>query len=618
MDLTYNVDLNESQDFVFKDWMKLLDKFHQEVDASIDIIHQHKQEIQEMKKEIYDRISEGCYLYDDTRIVISAPEIIIGNVDKSGQLKPGGNKIILRGNQINLEGAGEDGTIQTKATHINQRAIDPGVDGMEGVVHDSARIDMQARSIGIDCNLSSGTYTRNLGENSINGISIHSDGQLKIDASVSHTEWTEGIQHKIEEADAAITPLQTQAAQLKVQLQAQVTDMEELLKQDFALSESDEVTSANMAALDALHLRVTDASIAFFHQIDEFLATLSSLAEQLRHKKALAEAKRTDTAEAFKESATGAHLMLNGERTELNSTDGDRQIHPTENTQITLNSQNITLKSTTEEGGNLENGLITVNAEQISIYTNDTRTDANGNTDSPTTGSLLLNSKQIAITAVDYEQKGEDPITEKCLTDSGNITIRAKDMIIDGTDTEGKAISTTVINSKIVALTTADFDKEKGEYKAITENGQIEMAAPNILIGNSAENWESQLVQIVSNQIVEGAKTSAEILQGQDNTILKLADDKVVLSATKENELYGKKIAVNGESSFSGKMTANSINVKSLDVSGKLKAPNLEAGTGAASGGSSATFSAKVNIQEQKHEKLKYEKGKKSKSKNKQ
>ena len=303
------------------------------------------------------------------------------------------------------------------------------------------------------------------------------------------------------------------------------------------------------------------------------------------------------------------------ERTELNSTDGDRQIHPTENTQITLNSQNITLKSTTEEGGNLENGLITVNAEQISIYTNDTRTDANGNTDSPTTGSLLLNSKQIAITAVDYEQKGEDPITEKCLTDSGNITIRAKDMIIDGTDTEGKAISTTVINSKIVALTTADFDKEKGEYKAITENGQIEMAAPNILIGNSAENWESQLVQIVSNQIVEGAKTSAEILQGQDNTILKLADDKVVLSATKENELYGKKIAVNGESSFSGKMTANSINVKSLDVSGKLKAPNLEAGTGAASGGSSATFSAKVNIQEQKHEKLKYEKGKKSKNK---
>ena len=615
MDLRYNIDLNESQDFVFKDWMNMLDKFHQEVNASIDIIHQHKQEIQEMKKEIYDRISEGCYLYDDTRIVISAPEIIIGNVDKSGQLKPGGNKIILRGNQINLEGAGEDGTIQTKATHINQRAIDPGVDGMEGIVHDSARIDMQARSIGIDSNQSSGAYTRDLGENSINGISIHSDGQLKIDASLSHKEWTEGIQQKIDKADTTITPLQVKAAELKGKLQAQVTDMEELLKQDFSLSESDEVTSANMAALDALHLRVTDASIAFFHQIDAYLATLSSLAEQLRYKKALAEAKRTDTTEAFKKSATGAHLILNGERTELNSTDGDRQIHTTENTQITLNSKNITVKSETENNSNIKDGDITLNAEHITIWTNDCQTDANGNKDIPTNGSLTLNSKQITIAAVDYEQKENADVTEKCLTNDGKIQIRAEDISIDGTDTEGKAVSNTVINSKIIVLASADLNKEEGKINKFADDGSIEIDAANIFIGSNTEEFKTELVQIASTEIAGQAKTKAEFAQGEKGTTLKLADDKAILATTQENSIYGKKITFNGESSFNGKMTAGTINVKSLDVSNKLTAPNLEAGTAATPKESASTYSEKLELKEQILEKLKFTQGNKNQEK---
>ena len=370
-----------------------------------------------------------------------------------------------------------------------------------------------------------------------------------------------------------------------------------------------------MAALDALHLRVTDASIAFFHQIDAYLATLSSLAEQLRYKKALAEAKRTDTTEAFKKSATGAHLILNGERTELNSTDGDRQIHTTENTQITLNSKNITIKSETENNSNIKDGDITLNAEHITIWTNDCQTDANGNKDIPTNGSLTLNSKQITIAAVDYEQKENADVTEKSLTNDGKIQIRAEDISIDGTDTEGKAVSNTVINSKIIVLASADLNKEEGKINKFADDGSIEIDAANIFIGSNTEEFKTELVQIAATEIAGQAKTKAEFAQGEKGTTLKLADDKAILATTQENSIYGKKITFNGESSFNGKMTAGTINVKSLDVSNKLTAPNLEAGTAATPKESASTYSEKLELKEQILEKLKFTQGNKNQEK---
>jgi len=105
--------------FVFQEWMSLLSKFKSDVDETLNVIRQDKREIQEIKREIYNRINKGQYMYDNDRIVISAPEIIIGNVDKSGQLKPGASRVTIRSNDINLEGVGENGQVQTKATSNN-------------------------------------------------------------------------------------------------------------------------------------------------------------------------------------------------------------------------------------------------------------------------------------------------------------------------------------------------------------------------------------------------------------------------------------------------------------------------------------------------------------------
>ena len=138
-------------EYVFDDWKKILTDFQNSVSKDLEEIHKQKIEVQKMKSDIFNRLDSGKYIRDEQRIVLSAPEIIIGNVDKSGDLKSGGH-IIIRGTDVNLEGAGKTGTIMSRATNIVQTAVDPGTDGMENVVYPQSSISQQARSISLESN----------------------------------------------------------------------------------------------------------------------------------------------------------------------------------------------------------------------------------------------------------------------------------------------------------------------------------------------------------------------------------------------------------------------------------------------------------------------------------
>ena len=84
----------------FTDWKSALEKFQQNVKKDIEEIRSQKDEIQRIKQDILDNLEKGRYIRDDNRIIISAPEIIIGNVDKSGILWGGGSKVVIRATNI--------------------------------------------------------------------------------------------------------------------------------------------------------------------------------------------------------------------------------------------------------------------------------------------------------------------------------------------------------------------------------------------------------------------------------------------------------------------------------------------------------------------------------------
>ena len=134
--------------YIFEEWKKMLEKFQQCVDKGVEEMHQQKAEVQQIKTDIFNRLDRGAYYHDDERIVISAPEIVIGNVDKSGALNGSYvGTVVIKGSDVSLEGVGETGRIVSRAPIIHQKAVNPGIDGRENVVCDSSEIVSQACDI---------------------------------------------------------------------------------------------------------------------------------------------------------------------------------------------------------------------------------------------------------------------------------------------------------------------------------------------------------------------------------------------------------------------------------------------------------------------------------------
>ena len=147
-------------DTVFSDWKQALQDLQNCVEKDLDEIRKQKAEVQQIKIDILNQLAEGKYFRDDKRIVISAPEIIIGDVDKSGTLWGDGGAVVVRGGHVDIEGTGKTGNVNTRAPFISQIAVDPGPDGIEEVVYPHSQIVNQARNIVLQSNNSNDYFSQ--------------------------------------------------------------------------------------------------------------------------------------------------------------------------------------------------------------------------------------------------------------------------------------------------------------------------------------------------------------------------------------------------------------------------------------------------------------------------
>ena len=102
-------------DTIFTDWLSALQNLQSSVSKDLAEIRKQKAEIQQLKVDIINEVARGKFIRDNERIVLSAPEIVIGNVDASGMLYGEGGSIIIRGQNLGLEGVGEYGNVKTRA-----------------------------------------------------------------------------------------------------------------------------------------------------------------------------------------------------------------------------------------------------------------------------------------------------------------------------------------------------------------------------------------------------------------------------------------------------------------------------------------------------------------------
>ena len=273
-------------EFVFSDWLELFQKYRDDMEKELETVRLHKKEVQNIRQEIYDRYENGYFLRDDKRIVISAPEIIIGNVNKSGQLLDSTSTVVIRSSGIDIQGVGDGGYIRNKATFIEQRAVDSGCDGLEEVVHDNASVMTQARSILLDSNDSTEVYTRDISQKKMTtGIAIHTDTVLDIDASVSRHEWTKAIEDKVKVLNDNLSTLKKEVDEKLDEIKGLFDEMEKDLEEDQKLLSSEIMSSTNIGALESYGQQLADRSIGLSRCMTIFLSQFHCMQSNIGNKR---------------------------------------------------------------------------------------------------------------------------------------------------------------------------------------------------------------------------------------------------------------------------------------------------------------------------------------------
>ncbi len=584
----------------FTDWKSALEKFQQNVKKDIEEIRSQKDEIQRIKQDILDNLEKGRYIRDDNRIIISAPEIIIGNVDKSGILWGGGSKVVIRATNIDLEGVGTGtsgiGSIVSRAPSIRQIAVDPGKDGIEQVVKPISEIVSQAQNIVLRGENADDYFPQSSLSNSGSGIHLSTNGQISIDATLPCDTLSESLEQEEKALNTQINDLNQTASQAKSTVASLVSHMNELIEKD-TLNSSEIETRTNFLDIDELHYEFQQTTSTLYNALTHYFNSLSLLAESNRQLAAVKEQKEAakQLKSSFKEQTTDTFISLRSENISLTSTDGDGNLRTNDGAGIGLAGKEISLTSYGNDGALIKDSGIYMGSQDVEINTANPKI-ADKNTDLPAEGSVRVVSKAIQVEAVDYETK-DDKTEEKSLTKEGSFTLRAEKINLNATDTEGKATGTIAANAKTVEVKAMDVDKEKRTDKELAAGSSLLLLAEKVYAGARDKKTRSKSVQVASDKVGLFGDTTVE-LQQDGKAILQLSGGDAALSGSKTT-LYGE-MTSQGKSTFKSDVTAGTVEMKNLKVDSSFKTPYTTEGISVPGAPSTAKLNAKLSEEELK------------------
>ena len=466
--------------YIFDDWKDALETFQDCVDKELAEIRQQKAEVQQLKAEVFNQLGGGLFYRDGDRIVISAPEIVIGNVDKSGTLQNGGaGRVIIRASNVAIEGVGETGQVATRAPRISQLAVDPGIDGEENVVCDTSQFITQACDIVLHSSDATEAFSRTPVTAGQGGIRIHADKALSLEAAAT-------AESRQEEIDGQLSALETLSSDLQSQMKGQKSTVDDLFDQMTSLldeeeelnQEEDYQVRTNVSSLTELQEMIQSLEPALFQAIKTFLSLVSQLAEVNRKKTALTTEKDAIvTGDDFKNNTTGATMKLNAENICIETTDGEGNLHTNDEAGITVRTPRMDISMKDDEGKLVEGGNFGVVTENISLRAQDVTNEENKEISS--VGRVYIGSKDITLEAMDYKLDDNDNSVENALTEEGSIQLKARTVEVSTStpkeltcDAEGNltggeyaAEGDVIINTKNLAVESLDYEVADGELK---------------------------------------------------------------------------------------------------------------------------------------------------------
>lgn len=523
----------------FSDWKAILQDFKNSVEKDLDEIRKQKAEIQQVKHEIFSRMAQGQYIRDDHRLVLSAPEIIIGNVDSTGMLwSESGSTITIRGNAVNLEGSGEAGYVKSRATSISQVAVDPGMDGLEDVVHPGSSVVSQARSIVLQSNDADGCFSQSpVGVGC--GVCIHSDGLMAIDASKSVEVRGEAIANMLTVLKEQKSSLKSEASDRLSEVTSITDDIKDILEDMDKLSDGVTDIRTNIGDLLDLQKNYEGMVPLLVPAIENCVKTISALAEVNRKISCLEDEQSAlnDEKGSFTENTTGASLSLTAEQISLASIDGDGNIRTNPEASVSVQTGRLSIDTLQPDGSLIENSRVSIHTGDVDISTVNPALKEQGKTDGDYTtgGSFHVSSKDVSFVAVDYNM-ADGEYTESSLTADSGFYVRMQDMNLHAIDTDGNSTGSFNLITDKMNMTASDKDGN--------QTGSIEMKA---------------LDMFMSSKDKDGSATGALTITAKDMSLL---------SVDKDGKALGQMV-LNGKD----------VHVKAMDLDEKGKDKNLAAGS---------------------------------------
>ena len=647
-------------DYIFDDWKKILSDFQNSVEKDLEEIHKQKMAVQQMKTDIFERLDQGQYIYDEKRIVLSAPEIIIGHVDRSGDLK-GSGKVIIRGSEVGVEGVGKTGSIISRAPIIQQTAVDPGIDGQEAVVYPHSAVLTQARSVVLQSNDATDAFSCPVAIPGSSGISIHADQVLDIDASVSSETRKTAIEANVSALKKQKSDLKTVTANQKKSIETFFTDIQKIVDDDDQKNDGFLNTRVNMVDIERNRAKVESMISTLYRQTIEFIHSVSKMAELNRQIKALeAEKQAIKSGDEFKKNTTGAQLSLNAENISVTTVDGDSKFRSNDGAGINVWTPQMAVSMNQPDGTLVDKSAFCVTSENVLISTGNPKADGS---EILASGQVSISSKSVNIEAMDYQKKDKN-FTEKGLAADGKVNITAKtievattnpkditrddkgkvtkgeykaegDVVIrsktvavetldyevaDGklkaktltkdskiemrsekmgmlaADTEGKATGSISLNAKAVAVKSMDVDKEKLTDDKLAAGSTMTLVSEKMYVGSKSKDVKSKKIQAVSEEIGAFADKTLEIQQGEGKAVVQLDGGNASVGGSKTG-IFGA-TTINDKTEVKGELKAPKATIDNLEAKSSFKSPNISDGMGVGGAGGGGSLSAKLKTED--------------------
>ena len=485
-------------DYIIKDWEKKMSAFESSVEKDLKEIRKCKADIQQMRNEIQREKQGNYFVRDAQRIILSAPEIILGNVDPDGVLYDGAaSKIVLRGTDVDLEASGHGGRVETRAASIRQIAEDPGSDGHEHVVGVLSEVVSQARQIVIQSDDATGAFSA-LPSSGGSGVCIHTDSQIEISTTQTAESREKQLENRIKELETRKSQLKEQAADHKESFGDLIKEIEELMQKREELVKDDNAIRAKYNEMEEANEELAYVTDALAEETRSYSAILAMLSETNRLLKCFKEEKsKIKKGDDFKKNATGCAVSILAERIGLASVDGEGNLRDTDGSGIAMTANRVSIAAIEADGKLKEKGQVRIQAKNVEVTTAGTADAAydKGELTKATyeaEGDFTLKSKNITIESVDYEV-ADKKRKEKQLTADSKIKLRAKTIEVSTessanveVDDEGKltkanyqAEGDIIVRSKTLTVASTDNDLENDETKekALTAGGTITIRA---------------------------------------------------------------------------------------------------------------------------------------------